>query len=366
MKIAIDIRGTHGNPGGKGIWTKNVLGALLEQSEHIFYLFSDQVDSEFSDHPQVHLIHVTGAGIGWHHRVYRLLIEHKVDLFLATESYLIPFFHDPKKLRVALVVHDLVVFKSPSKHQKKATWIERMTLKRAAKKSHFIFTVSESTKKDLIEQYPSLHLGLKTLVVYAGVRSHFLQPVSEPFIHSTLKKFKLPATYLLMASTLEPRKNFVGVIQAYAKLDGALRKKNPLVIVGKKGWYYEQIFDCVRALKVESQVHFLGYVSDEDLLALMRGAIAFLFPSFYEGFGLPVVEAMANGIPVLTSRISSLPEVGGEAVLYVDPYDIMSLTQGMEMLLGDEDGRHRLIKKGLIQSQQFSWEKTAKHILNLI
>jgi len=364
MIIALDIRGLSGNPAGKGVWTKYVLEAMLNDSDHSFFLLTDQKDSSYSSRPNVHVIYVEGSGFFWHFKAYQALLQNQVDVFLATESYLIPYLHDPKKLKVALVVHDLVAFKSPSKHQKKAMWIERMSLKRAVKKSRFIFTVSESTKKDLIEHYSSLHLKKKTLVVYAGVRPEFLRPIKKGEILSTRKKFKLNSDYLLMASTLEPRKNIDGMIEAYSNLPEELRVQFPLLIAGKKGWYFESIFKKVSQLECGGQIHFLGYVSDEDLNALMRGATAFLFPSFYEGFGLPVGEAMACGTPVLTSKVSSLPEVGGAAVCYVDPYDTMSMKNGLEKLIIDSNYRQDLIENGKKHIQQFTWKKTAALILD--
>lgn len=365
MKIAFDIRGVSDHPAGKGIWTKNVMEAMMKlYPEYQYFFLMDKKGSFVSRHyPSPELIVVEGGGLRWHWKAYQALLAQKIDLFLASESYLIPYLHDPKKLKIGLVVHDLVVFKSPAKHQKKATWIERFTLKKAAQKSQWIFTVSENTNKDLLEQYPHLNLEAKTHVVYAGIRPQFVEKIDTQAAKKTLEKFDLPVHFLLMASTLEPRKNILGTLRAYAKLSEDLRQNYPLVIAGKKGWYYEQIFEEVKHLDLQKQVHFLGYVSDEELVHLMHLTTLFLFPSFYEGFGLPVLEAMAVGAPVLTSNNSSLPEVGGEAVVYVDPYDVEGMTKSMESLLVDETARQELIEKGKGQVRKFSWEKTVREMM---
>ena len=365
MKIAFDIRGVSDHPAGKGIWTKNVMETMMKaHPEHEYFFLTDKKEPSISKHyPLAQFILVEGGGLRWHWSAYQALLTQKIDFFLASESYLIPYFHSPKKLKIGLVVHDLVVFKSPAKHQKKATWIERLTLKKAAQKSQWIFTVSENTKKDLREQYPNLNLETKTHVVYAGIRPQFLQPVDLHTAKKTLEKFALPSHFLLMASTLEPRKNILGTIRAYAKLPDVLRQSYPLAIAGKKGWYFEQIFEEVKHLGLQKHVHFLGYVSDKELVHLMHLTTLFLFPSFYEGFGLPVLEAMAVGAPVLTSNNSSLPEVGGEAAVYVDPYDVEAMAKSMESLLVNEPGRQKLIQSGATQLSRFSWEKAVKEMM---
>jgi len=365
MRLAFDIRGIGGDRGGKGIWTANVLETIFNSSPlNQYYLYTDkEIQNKYASLAHVHVVKVEGRGFLWHWNCYKKMVTDKIEVFLATESYIIPFLHDPKKLKVGLVVHDLVAFKSPAKHQKKATWIEHITLKKAVQTSRWIFTVSESTQNDLIERYPHYRLNEKMTVVYAGVRAEFLNQKPKTQRDEILKQHSLDSDYLLMASTLEPRKNIVGALEAYAELSVELQKKYPLVIVGKKGWYFEEIFQKVIDLKLEKKVKFLGYVSDEDLASLMQGATAFLFPSFYEGFGLPILEAMALGVPVISSHNSSLPEVGGEAVHYVDPYDAKNMTEGMTKILENPAYRKQLIDKEVIQVKQFSWKKTATRIM---
>ncbi|MBN2096641.1 glycosyltransferase family 4 protein [Candidatus Peregrinibacteria bacterium] len=368
MRIAFDIRGLDGSHGGKGIWTANVLKSILNSDrENEYFLYTNKEwDNEYSYLPNVHVVRVRGKGIFYHRRLYRALLKDGIDVLIATESYIVPFLHDPKKLKVALIVHDLVAFKSPAKHQRRATWIERLTLKTAVKKSRWIFTVSEYTKKDLIQMYSKLHLEDKTTVVYAGIREIFSRRMDANKIISVQRRYNLEPDYVMMAGTLEPRKNILGALEAYSLLSPKNQQIYRFVVIGKKGWYYKEIFQKVKSLNLQLRVKFLEYIPDDDLVTLMQGAKIFLFPSFYEGFGLPILEAMQCGVPVLASRVTSIPELGVNAIHYADPTDAVDIADGITQLLENEEYRTQLRNKGYEQVKHFSWGKTAAAILNAI
>ncbi|MDI7276110.1 MAG: glycosyltransferase family 1 protein, partial [Anaerolineae bacterium] len=158
-------------------------------------------------------------------------------------------------------------------------------------------------------------------------------------------------------------KNFVGLVEAYAALRERRHLLHDLVIVGGKGWLYEPVFERVEALGLGEQVRFLGHVPDADLPALYSQAACLAYPSFYEGFGIPVLEAMACGTPVVTARTSSLPEVAGAAALYVDPYDRESLVDGLDRVLHDESLRARLREAGRLRAREFTWERAGRELL---
>lgn len=368
MKIAFDIRGIDGDRGGKGIWTGNVLKSILNNDrDNQYYLYTNKDWPNAYKHlPNVHVVPIWGRGLLWHWRFYADMLKKKLNVYIATESYIVPFLHDPEKLKVALVVHDLVAFKSPAKHQKKATWIERATLKKAVEKSEWIFTVSQYTKKDLVERYPHLQLSQKVTVVYAGVRDAFFKKRDPNRIIETQRRYNLDPDYLLMAGTLEPRKNITGALEAYSLISPFNQQRYRFVIAGKKGWYYKKIFQKVKDLKLVGRVKFLEYIPDDDLVTLMQGSRLFLFPSFYEGFGLPILEAMANGVPVLASRVSAIPELGVDAIHYADPYDTVDIADGITQLLDNEEYCKHLVAKGYEQVKKFSWGSTAKLIINAI
>jgi len=189
----------------------------------------------------------------------------------------------------------------------------------------------------------------------------------------------LSAPYFLYVGTLHPRKNLVRLVNAFAALTSANRVRSEpavggadkvseplLVLAGQKGWLYEEIFAQVRKLGLEDRVILTGYVPDADLPGLLSGALAFVFPSLYEGFGLPVLEAMACGTPVICSNVSSLPEVGGDAARQIDPLDTEALAEAMHQVSTDAGLRMLLVKRGYEQVQRFSWQRSASQVLQVL
>ena len=174
------------------------------------------------------------------------------------------------------------------------------------------------------------------------------------------KKHGVNDKYVLFVGTLQPRKNIARLIEAFSKLN---KSDLNLVIVGKKGWKFEEILAAPEKFGVGNKVKFLDSVTDEDLPAFYKNAICFVLPSLYEGFGLPVLEAMQYGCPVIASNVSSLPEAGGNAALYVDPLDAGDIAKKLELMINDNDLRQKFIKRGYVQVKKFSWEKTARETL---
>jgi alpha-1,3-rhamnosyl/mannosyltransferase len=163
--------------------------------------------------------------------------------------------------------------------------------------------------------------------------------------------------YLLTVCTIEPRKNLVGLIQAYSRLSDELRHRHPLVITGHKGWLTEAIEQAMEPLQREGSLRWLGYVPAADLPIIYNGAYAFAYPSFYEGFGLPLIEAMASGLPILTSDRAAMPEIVGDVALKIDPEDIEDITENLRRILLDDEFRQFAHVEGLAHSKQFTWEK---------
>ena len=178
------------------------------------------------------------------------------------------------------------------------------------------------------------------------------------------EKYKINKKYILFVGTLQPRKNIVRLIEAFSKIHH--QQQLNLVIVGKKGWMYEEILEAPKQYGIENQIKFLEFVPDEDLSLLYKNALCFVLPSLYEGFGLPVLEAMTQGCPVITSNVSSLPEAGGDAALYVNPEDVDEIAAKMQSLVKDEELRKTLIEKGYKQVKKFSWEKAARETLKVL
>ncbi len=252
---------------------------------------------------------------------------------------------------------------------KLALW-GRLSIKQARK----IITISDSSKNDIINEYnidPR-----KISVVYPGLKFEVQNHKSE--INSKLKmqnskllkeKYNINSPYILFVGTLQPRKNIVRLVEAFAELttkNPKLKSDLDLVIVGRRGWNYEEILKSPKKFGVEKKVHFIENVTDNDLPTFYKNAEIFVLPSLYEGFGLPVLEAMRYGCPVVTSNVSSLPEAGGDAAIYFNPNDTNDIADKINKVLGDEKLREEMIKKGYEQIKKFSWEKSAREVLQVL
>jgi len=236
----------------------------------------------------------------------------------------------------------------------------RVFTRLSARRARRVIAISENTRRDAVRL-----LGLdaaKVQTVYCGVSPAF-QPQGAQDVEAFRRRKGLPARFILFLGTLEPRKNIVGLLEAYAGLRGRWGARRggapPLVIAGAKGWYYEEVFKKAQQLALQSDVRFVGFAPAEELPLWYSAADLFVYPSLYEGFGLPVLEAMACGAPVITSNCSSLPEVVGPAGLMVDPTDSAALTEAMWRILTDEERRAALGEEGRRRAAQFSWERTA-------
>lgn len=183
--------------------------------------------------------------------------------------------------------------------------------------------------------------------------------------HDFEENLDCPAQYLLFVGTLEPRKNLNRMLMAFREVIDKGKPKLQLVIAGKKGWLYKSIFDTVRELNLEDRVLFTDFISDKQLLTLYRNAIALVYSSVYEGFGFPLLEAMACGTPVITSNTSSLPEVAGDAAILVNPYAVDEITEAIERLLNNRKLQEELRRKGFERIKKFSWRKCAEHTLEV-
>jgi glycosyltransferase involved in cell wall biosynthesis len=194
--------------------------------------------------------------------------------------------------------------------------------------------------------------------------SEFLQEKSQSQLREAAGRYNLPSRFFLLVGTMEPRKNHSRVLEAYARAQKKNRALPHLVFAGRHGWRYDSTIRRLSELELTDHVHFIGTITDSDLACLYRQAEALLYPSLYEGFGLPILEAMASGCPVITSNVSSMPEVAGEAALLVTPQDVGEIAAAMEGIL-DPLTAQRLREGGWAQARKFSWERTAKQTLEI-
>ncbi len=265
----------------------------------------------------------------------------------------------PPGIKTVTTIHDMTTLLFPEHHTQETIALQEEKFRFAREKADAIIAVSESTKRDIVRL-----LGIEPArihVVYEGVDPAFC-PLPAEVVAAGLAQYDLsPDGYILHVGTVEPRKNLVRLVQAY----GAVWRQRPyatppLVLAGATGWFFREVFDQIEKLGLTEQVKFIGRVDDADLPALYNGALFLAYPSLYEGFGLPVLEAMACGTAVLTSNVSSLPEIVGQAGVYVEPGDVQSITDGLLLLLDDALLRRELADKGLARAKDFTWRKAAE------
>lgn len=342
--IAIDIREAATQGAGKSVYTKEITKALLKQHKNL-RLYTQKLNPDF---PKKLQVVIKAKGLAWHFAVLRHLKQNPVDHYFSPTSFIVPALA-PRRLKTSIVVHDMIAFLYPDHHWF-PTLVEKLTLTRALKRCQFIVTISKSTLKDLHQLKP---LSKKKPHVFAP------PAIAKNFEPVKTRSLKLPKDYLLSLGTLQPRKNVETSIRAFTALAPSYPDLH-LVIVGGKGWKTQSIFDEIPK-DLKKRIHFPGYLPHQKLPELYSRAKAFLFPSLYEGFGIPPLEAMACACPVITSSNSSLPEVVGKAALLLkDPTDEQELATLTQKALKTPTP---LIKKGLARAKHFSWEQSAREIL---
>lgn len=275
---------------------------------------------------------------------------------LFVPAHVLPLVHP----RAVATIHDLGYRHYPETHGWRARLYLEWGTRFNAATSRLIVTDSNWSREDIVRTYGVPHE--KVRVAYPGLRPG-LGPVRDATrVDETLARYGVPRPYLLYVGTLQPRKNLTRLIEAFA----ALSEPHALVLAGKKGWLYDDILSRARELGIERRVVFTGYVPDDDLPALLTAADLFVFPSLYEGFGFPVLEAMACETPVVSSNASSLPEVTGDAALLVPPEDTGALAAAMRQVLSDAALRQALVQRGREQAAEFTWERCASEVLRAL
>jgi len=344
--VGVDARAAAEVPAGRGRVVRELLRAWAARTDDArFRLYCREPWEPLGE--RLEWVTVPAHDPLWHLRTARRA-SHECDVFLSTNSYLTVWF---TRIPCAVIVHDLVAFLDGMQAQPRAARIERATIRPALRRAAVLLCNSEATRSDLVGRFPAA--GAKTRVVPFAADARFAAAAPDPEV---LARHRLDRPYVLAVGTLEPRKNLERLIAAWEGLPDS----HALALVGPRGWDDERI---VAAAQRAGDVRLLGRVSDADLGALYAGAACFAYPSLYEGFGLPVLEAMAAGAPVLTSNVSSLPEVAGDAALLVDPRDTDAIREGLSRLLGDDALRARLRERGRARAAEFSWDRTAGEIL---
>jgi glycosyltransferase involved in cell wall biosynthesis len=256
-----------------------------------------------------------------------------------------------------VTVHDLAFVRYPQYFRPTRRMYQRVFTRRSARHATRVVAVSANTKQDLIDHFAVPAERIR--VIYPAIADHF-RPITDLAERAAFRaRLDLPERYLLFLGTLEPRKNLPTLVEAYARLRTLQPDAPPLIIAGGKGWYYQTIFERVRALNLEGSITFAGYVLPEDQPLWYSCAELFMYPSVYEGFGFPVVEALACGVPTVTSNVSSLPEAGGPVAIQVTPTDPDALARALHDMLADPEARTRALVEGPRWAHQFSAARMA-------
>ncbi len=260
-----------------------------------------------------------------------------------------------------ITVHDLAIYKKPEWFPRGQKFSTKLLVPRSLKKADQIIAVSRATKRDIIKLFKIKPEKIK--IVYEGVGMKKIKEGKKPDI---FKKYRLKNKYIIFLGTIEPRKNLVGLINAYSKLIKKKKFENyDLVLAGAEGWKYDQIFKTIEKNGLGDRVKFLGYVSHNEKIDLMKRAEIFVFPSFYEGFGLPLLEAISLGVPAISSSISSMPEVAGKSVIYINPESEEAILKAMVKILSSSKLRKKMKLLGIEQARGFDWDKCAKETIKI-
>jgi glycosyltransferase involved in cell wall biosynthesis len=294
-----------------------------------------------------------------HGRLSWEMLWHPPDL-LFVPAHVLPLIHPPSSV---VTVHDLGYLYYPQAHPPFQRWYLDCSTRYHCRVAAHIIADCQVTKDDLIRHYRAV--PERITVIYAAYDAERYRPADSTARTSARARYGLEGPYLLYVGTLQPRKNLSRLLEAFARLRET-REELTLVIVGKKGWLYEPLFRQVRELGLETSVFFTGYIPEDDLPLLLSGATAFVLPALYEGFGLPVLEAMACGTPVVCSNVASLPEVAGDAALLADPLDVEDLAEAMMRIVEDTALRRELVARGLERVRTFSWERCARQTLEVL
>jgi glycosyltransferase involved in cell wall biosynthesis len=360
--IGLDLKAFSLQSAGIGRYTINLVKQLLIRERFSYQGFaSPKTDLSCLSNTDMQL--EKGISTKIHSTVLRSLFflpqavrNSKIDLLHSMDNSTIKFLFKPPCKRV-VTIHDLIVFKYPEFFTRKHVAVVRNMTQIAANSADHIITDSNASKKDILETFPSVDPDAITAIPLA-VASDFI-PADDLKTEDFFKKYQLPNRFFLSLGTLEPRKNLKRLIEAFC-----LFKQNSayanigLVLVGAKGWLEANVgldYDKMRQFNIQH----LGFVEQRYLPLLYSKALAFVYPSLYEGFGLPILEAMSYGKAIITSYSSSLPEVAGKAALYVDPLSQASIKKALCRLVDEEDLRNRLSLIALQESNQYSWDKTA-------
>lgn len=369
MKILIDFTQIPLQKVGVGVYAMSLLKEISKiESDASYYVLVLEDDNEvielLAGSNKFEIIFVNKSFRNfllrfWLEQLYIpfLMLKFKINV-LHSLHYSFPLM--PMKVKKVVTLHDMTFFLYPEFHKEIKTHFFRIFIKLSLKFTDKIICVSKSTRADVIN-YFKIEGDLQEKLTAIPLGSDFKVDDFDKNNVDVLKTYNLETKgYFLFVGTIEPRKNLKSIIEAYSMLDD---RSLDLVIVGKKGWYYDDIFEMVNKLNLENKIVFTGFITETKKKVLIYNSCFFIYPSFYEGFGIPILEAMSFGIPCITSNISSMPEVAGDTAILIDPHNVKEIHDAMFLLMNDIDKRMFLGEKSIEQAKKFTWqEMTSKTV----
>ncbi len=367
MTTYVDVSAAINSRAGLGRYTRSLTQALLQEAEPPLALFYNRTRQaqQFDEWAGVPQRSIRMGYKPWRMMVFlgqlsRMSFRRLVpdaSLFHATEHLLLPL----RSVPTVMTVHDLIFHLFPEHHKRLNYWFLKAAMPLFVRRADAIITVSQATKNDLMRHYHTP--DNKITVVHEAAAPHF-RVVPESEIDRVRQQYHLPERFILSVGTIEPRKNLSRLAECVARLR---RHDRGLywVVVGAKGWLYDEFFARVEELGLNDAVLFPGYVPDDDLPAVFNAAMVYVMASMYEGAGLPVLEAMACGAPVVSSRESSMPELGADVPHYFNPHDVDHMTGVLRLVLDDPDLRAEMAAAGPKRAAHFSWQRAARETLDV-
>lgn len=359
MKILVNA--LQFSPDGAGIskYSHKLAEVIMKNNPNVDVLCRKDMVDKFENKERLIPIDIKGSSdriITEQVKLLKLYKNYDIVHFL---DYATPALYKGKKIAT---IHDMAMHTMKDKYTKGQVLTKTTLLKNTIKNADKLICISEFTKNELLKYYPNVDES-KIEVVYNGFEYNEIA-LTQQTIDSTLHKFNIIKDYLLFVGTLSPHKNIERIIEAFNKVRNE-GYDYQLVICGKKGWLYEDIFKKVKELKLEKEVIFTDYVTDEELEVLYKNTKLFVFPSLYEGFGFPPIEAMARKVPILASREGAIPEVVGKSAIFCDAYSTEDISNKIKLILKNDDLRIKLINTGKQRTKYFSWKNTYKRIINI-
>lgn len=370
MKIAIDATILRSQNTGTGFYIINLLNGLIKyDKENEYIIFGNKEVIEkfvFLNNKNFRIENVL-----FKNRIVRVLWQLFILPFklkklnvniLHSTNYITPLFKF--NLKFIVTIHDLTFIIFPEKFTIVKRLFFRFMVPIFIRRADKIITVSENTKNDIIKflKVPKEKIS----VTFETYNECYDSDIKKEDSKKILDKYGINKNYFLFVGMIEPRKNILSILKAFIELDEELDED--LVIVGKKGWYYREIEEFMENIKnkrLKNRIIFTGFVSEKELVSIYKNAEIFIYPSFYEGFGIPPLEAMVCGVPVITSNTSSIPEVVGDAAIKIDPYNYIELKEAIKVLKHNPQKRKEMSIKGVEQSKKFSSKKFAENTINI-